>query len=129
MLAIPRAMSWHHVAKQVRTRWPRLADPMGTGEPDVPASMAFPRQHRPRSQSTNPTQCLNKTGRLDKDVKRRADVVGIFPDEASIPRPIGAVLSDRNAERQTSSRHRMVEPFARIDAAIDPILGITPKAA
>jgi hypothetical protein len=73
---------------------------------------------------TNPIEHLNK------EVKRRADVVGIFPNEASIMRLIGAVLFDQNDEWQTSSRYMMVEAFAQIDKEeIDPILSTTTKAA
>lgn len=67
---------------------------------------------------------------IEKEVKRRADVVGIFPNEASIMRLIGAVLFEQNDEWQTSSRYMMVEAFAQIDKEeIDPILSITTKAA
>jgi transposase-like protein len=48
-------------------------------------------------------------------LERRADVVGIFPNEASIMRPIGAVLFEQNDELQTSSRYMMVKAFAQID--------------
>ena len=86
--------------------------------------MAFPAQHRTKLHSTNPIE------RLNKEVKRRADVVGIFPNEASIMRLIGAVLFEQNDEWQTSSRYMMVEAFAQIDKEeIDPILSITTKAA
>jgi transposase-like protein len=59
---------------------------------DVLAYLAFPAQHRTKLHSTNPLE------RLDKEVKRRADVVGIFPNEASITRLIGAVLLEQNDE-------------------------------
>lgn len=72
----------------------------------------------------------NPIKRLNKEVKLRADVVGIFPNEASIMRLIGAVLFEQNDEWQTSSRYMMVEAFAQIDKEeIDPILSITTKAA
>jgi transposase-like protein len=116
--------TWRHVAEQVRSRWPKLADLMETSEHDVLAYMTFPRQHRTKLHSTNPIE------RLNKEVKRRADVVGIFPNEASIMRLIGAVLFEQNDEWQTSSRYMMVEAFAQIDKEeIDPILSITTKAA
>lgn len=86
--------------------------------------MSFPRQHRTKLHSTNPIE------RLNKEVKRRADVVGIFPSEASIMRLIGAVLFEQNDEWQTASRYMMVEAFARIDKEVmAPILSVTTKAA
>jgi len=116
--------TWRRVADQLRSRWPKLAELMDESEHDVLAYMAFPRQHRTKLHSTNPIE------RLNKEVKRRADVVGIFPNEASITRLIGAVLFEQNDEWQTASRYMMVEAFAQIDhEEIDPILSITTKAA
>ncbi len=72
----------------------------------------------------------NRIKRLNKEVKRRADVVGIFPNEASISRLIGAVLFEQNDEWQTQHRYMQVEAFAQIDAAdTDPILSIATEAA
>ncbi len=85
---------------------------------------SLPRQHRKKLHSTNPIKHLNK------EVKRRADVVGIFPNEASITRLIGAVLFEQNDEWQTASRYMLLEAFAQIDnEETDPILGITTQAA
>ena len=66
----------------------------------------------------------------NKEVKRRAHVTGLLPNEASILRLIGAVLFEQNDEWQTSSRHMMVVAFAQIDnEETDPFLSITTKAA
>ena len=73
--------TWRHVADQLRQRWPKLATLMDDSEHDVLAYMAFPTLHRTKLHSTNPLE------RLNKEVKRRADVVGIFPNEASISSP------------------------------------------
>ena len=102
----------------------RLAELMDESEHDMLAYMAFPCLHRTKLHSTNPIE------RLNKEVKRRADVVGIFPNEASIIRLIGAVLFDQNDEWQTASRYMMVEAFAQIGKEeITPLLSITTKAA
>jgi len=116
--------TWRHVADQVRGRWPKLATFMEEAEHDVLAYMSFPAQHRTKLHSTNPIE------RLNKEVKRRADVVGIFPNEASITRLIGAVLLEQNDEWQTQNRYMTVEAFDRIDAVeTDPILSISTEAA
>lgn len=73
------------------------------------ACMSFPRQHRAKLHSTNLIE------RLNKDVRRRSDVLEMFPNEASIMRLIGAVLFEANDEWQTLSRYIMVEAFAEID--------------
>jgi transposase-like protein len=63
--------TWRKVSEQLRPRWPQLADLMDASEHDVLAYMSFPRQHRTKLHSTNPNE------RLNKEVKRRADVVGV----------------------------------------------------
>ena len=77
-------------------------------ETDVLAHLDFPEQHRTKTHSTNPLE------RLNKEVKRRADVVGIFPNEASIIRLIGAVLLEQNDEWQLQHRYMQVEAMAEL---------------
>jgi putative transposase len=98
---------------------------MDQAEHDVLAYMRFPAQHRTKLHSTNPLE------RLNKEVKRRADVVGIFPNEDAIKRLIGAVLMEQNDEWQTQNRYMQIEGFAEPAApAIEQTpLQITPKAA
>jgi putative transposase len=99
---------WRQVADQLRPRWPKLAGLMDESEHDVLAYLAFPLQHRTKLHSTNPLE------RLNKEVKRRADVVGIFPGEPSITRLIGAVLLEANDEWQLQHRYMQVEAMAEV---------------
>jgi transposase-like protein len=117
--------AWRHLADQFRPRWPRLAALMDESEHEVLAYMAFPAQHRVKLHSTNPLE------RLNKEVKRRADVVGIFPNEASITRLIGAVLLEQNDEWQLRHRYMQVEAMAELTAPTPDAepAQIPPKAA
>jgi putative transposase len=116
---------WRQVADQLRPRWPRLSTFMDESEHEVLAYMAFPAQHRTKLHSTNPLE------RLNKEVKRRADVVGIFPGEASITRLIGAVLLEQNDEWQLQHRYMQVEAMAEltVPAAEPEPVQIPPQAA
>ncbi len=70
------------------------------------AYLTFPLQHRTKLHSTNPLE------RLNKEIKRRADVVGIFPNTDSIQRLIGAVLLEANDEWQLQHRYMQIEGMA-----------------
>ena len=117
--------TWRQVADQLRPRWPKLATLMDDSEHDVLAFMAFPAQHRTKLHSTNPLE------RLNKEVKRRADVVGIFPDEKSIMRLIGAVLLEQNDDWQLQHRYMQLEAMAELlqPTTQDHPLRLPPKAA
>jgi transposase-like protein len=97
-----------HVADQLRQKWPKLAAFIDESETDVLSHLDFPEQHRAKIHSTNPLE------RLNKEVKRRADVVGIFPNEASIIRLIGAVLLEQNDEWQLQHRYMQLEAMAEL---------------
>ena len=107
--AASASQAWRHVADQLRGKWPKLASFMDETEHDVLAYMTFPAQHRVKLHSTNPLE------RLNKEVKRRADVVGIFPNEQSIIRLIGAILLEQNDEWQLQSRYMQVEAMAELN--------------
>jgi putative transposase len=97
-----------HVADQLRGKWPKFGTFIDDSETDVLTHLDFPVQHRTRIHSTNSLE------RLNKEVKRRADVVGIFPNEGSIIRLIGAVLLEANDEWQTQNRYMQTEPMAEL---------------
>ena len=98
---------------------------MDDSEHDVLAYMAFPTQHRAKLHSTNPLE------RLNKEVKRRADVVDIFPSEQSIVRLIGAVLLEANDEWQLQHRYMGVEAMAEMlsPAPTNETLQLPPRSA
>ncbi len=117
--------TWRHVADQLRARWPKLGMLMDDSEDDVLAYMAFPTPHRTKLHSTNPLE------RLNKEVKRRADVVSIFPSEASIIRLIGAVLLEANDEWQMQHRYMGVEAMGEMlnPAPTNEALQLPPRPA
>jgi transposase-like protein len=90
----PEAASqqWRAVADQMRPKIPKLAALMDDAELDVLAYMTFPKEHRVKLHSTNPIE------RLNGEIKRRTNVVGIFPNEAAITRLVGAILMEQSDE-------------------------------
>ena len=94
---------WRVVADQLRDKFPRLAAMLDSSEPDVLAFMSFPKAHHKQIHSTNPLE------RLNAEVKRRTDVVGIFPNEASIVRLVGALLLEQSDEWSLQRRYMQLE--------------------
>lgn len=101
----PEAASdqWRSVADQLRERFPKLAEMMDDAEADVLAFMSFPKAHRTQIHSTNPLE------RLNAEIKRRTNVVGIFPNEPAITRLVGALLLEQNDEWQLKRRYMQLE--------------------
>ena len=90
---------------------------MDQAEPDVLAYMSFPPQHRVKLHSTNPLE------RLNGEIKRRTEVVGIFPNEAAITRLVGAILLEQNDEWAVQrARYVTLESIAPVSD--DPIVGL-----
>jgi transposase-like protein len=108
---------WRRVADQLRTKLPKLAALMDEAEPDVLAYMSFPAPHRAKLHSTNPIE------RLNGEIKRRTEVVGIFPNEAAIVRLVGAILLEQNDEWAVQrARYMTLETIAPLSD--DPVVGL-----
>src|SRR3954467_100690 len=97
------AATWDQVRDQLADRFPKIGVLMDDARAEVLAFTAFPRAHWTKIWSTNPLE------RLNKEVKRRARVVGIFPNEASVIRLVGAVLADVQDEWQAGDRRYLSE--------------------
>ena len=94
---------WRSVADQFREKLPKLSAMMDAAEHDVLAFMGFPRAHWPQIYSTNPLE------RLNAEIKRRTNVVGIFPNDASITRLVGAMMLEQNDEWSLNRRYMQLE--------------------
>ena len=112
---------WRQVADALRERFPKLAELMDAARDDVLAYMAFPREHWAQIASTNPLE------RLNSEVKRRADVVGIFPNERAIVRLVGALMLEQNDEWAVGRRYMSLESLATFSD--DPVLRLSAVAA
>lgn len=102
---------WDSVAAALRERAPKLAALMDEAREDVLAYTAFPKEHWPQIASTNPLE------RLNGEVKRRSDVVGIFPNPAAVVRLVGALMLEQNDEWAVGRRYMTLESLAVLSDA------------
>jgi transposase-like protein len=112
---------WRHVADALRERFPKLAELMDGARDDVLAYMAFPREHWAQIASTNPLE------RLNGEIKRRSDVIGIFPNDRAAIRLVGALMLEQNDEWAVGRRYMSLESLATLSD--DPVLRLSAVAA
>jgi putative transposase len=103
---------WRSVADQLRGKFPKLGALMDEAENDVLAFMTFPRAHWTQIYSTNPLE------RLNAEIKRRTNVVGIFPNDAAIVRLVGAMMLEQNDEWSLNRRYMQLEGLQTVSDTV-----------
>lgn len=99
---------WNAVADALREKNHRLGEMMDASRDDVLACMDFPKHHWAQINSTNPLE------RVNKEIKRRSDVVGIFPNDDAIIRLVGALMLEQNDEWAVARRYMTLETLTSI---------------
>lgn len=112
---------WEQIADALRDKYPKLADMMDASREDLLAYMTFPKEHWAQIASTNPLE------RVNKEVKRRADVIGIFPNDAAVVRLVGALMLEQNDEWAVSRRYMTLETLGSVSH--NPIVSLPALAA
>ena len=109
------------VVAVMKPRWPKAAEVLANGEEEVLTYMTFPVEHWTRIYSTNPLE------RLNREVKRRTNVVSIFPDTGSVLRLVGSILIEAHDEWQAGRRYFSLDSMRRLqEPDEDPLALPTP---
>jgi putative transposase len=112
---------WASVADALRERCPKLVELMDRSREEVLVYMSFPREHWAQIASTNPLE------RLNGEIKRRADVVGIFPNDRAVVRLVGALMLEQNDEWAVSRRYMSLESLSTLSD--DPVRRLSAVSA
>ncbi len=112
---------WEQVADALGEKVPKLADMMDASREDVLAYMSFPKDHWAQIASTNPLE------RVNKEIKRRADAIGILPNNTAVVRLVGALMLEQNDEWAVSRRYMTLETLGAVSH--NPIVSLPAMAA